>query len=340
MGFLAGLGAIGGLLGGAGSLLSATRNSESPGLMKDYQADRLQGQLDRANPREIDRQRKFMSAITPHQAALHNQTMNKTFGQDTRHIQNRMDTLFEGTSPWERLGSPAATIGADAPTGPKGDIGANNQFMAQAMQMNNAKEIAKINAKAQLGSAALSAGSSMAGSGPQAEQAKASSQQALNSEEANNIREAELKLKNKEYAEKIRAKNIDTVADIVKLLPERKYDMFFQSASKKEGYREAITMLVDAARSGGVGGSDATEDVAKKFPDAFKALTDDVQKIAQKVKSGMSLKNLLGEETQEPQAQQAKFLNDVTKEIDKPEPKPKRRNRDTWMKQLFNGQTR
>lgn len=161
--------AIAGILGGGASLFGSIGPDRqgNNGLMNDAQFDRHQRQLNRGNPQEIARQNEFLAHTAPTNAMVYNYMQDQTYARDTARYQERMDTLYDGTSPWERLGSSAATGGGSgASPGNAGlDPTANTQFITQLTgQMANV-EAAKISADAQVKSAQLSSGSKMLGDG-------------------------------------------------------------------------------------------------------------------------------------------------------------------------------
>jgi len=91
-----------------------------------------QNMADIVNPREIRRQSQFLTGIAPAQAEAYNTYQDATHAADTAREVTRlqtmapvqaqtdlqyMDTVYAGTSPWERLGSSAApSISAPNPT--------------------------------------------------------------------------------------------------------------------------------------------------------------------------------------------------------------------------------
>jgi|NOAtaT_7_FD_contig_123_36267_length_5352_multi_4_in_0_out_0_8 hypothetical protein len=153
--FLTGAGSAAAGLSSIGSLLGIGSN-QSRIRREDF--DHHQNLADVANPREIARQSAFLEGIAPAQAGAYNTYQDATHGQDTQREITRMqamapvqaqtdlqymDTVYAGTSPWERLGSNAApSISAPAPTDYRSQ-GTDSQGFLQALvplltsQMNN-----------------------------------------------------------------------------------------------------------------------------------------------------------------------------------------------------------
>lgn len=106
---------------------------------------------------EIDAQNRMTRETAPVNAEAYNQYQDMTFGEDTRRAQERMDTLYAGTSPWERLGigpaNPIPSASYTADTGSPGGVapggrGDPSAFLSQLVPIKTA-EIASRTALAQ-----------------------------------------------------------------------------------------------------------------------------------------------------------------------------------------------
>lgn len=126
------------LLGQAGgSLISDLLGGGSRVSNSDYQHH--QNLADSGNPREIARQNQFLQGVTPTNAQSYNTYQDMTYGADTQRQQERMDTLFPGTSAWERLGTGSATPLPSGTVGPQQGKGEAGQFMSTLVPLKTAE---------------------------------------------------------------------------------------------------------------------------------------------------------------------------------------------------------
>lgn len=126
---LAGLGTA---LGGAANLYSAFQGPDNtPRPMSNRDFDQTQDQLDRANPREIRRQQHWYHNMDDTHAKYHNTFNDLTSRSDALRAKEQMDIMYEGTTPWERLGvKPPSQI--QAPSGAGSTEGSKNATAVQA----------------------------------------------------------------------------------------------------------------------------------------------------------------------------------------------------------------
>ena len=157
---------VGALISGGASILGgllSKKPKQQSGVLNWKDFNRHQDQQDQANPREINRQRAFLEGLAPTESRIYNQQQDATYGEDTRRQQERMDTLYAGTSPWERLGSNAATpmaadVGGNTQPNQQGQILAS--LAATEAQMKNTQ----VQAQTAKQTAAISALGNLAGS--------------------------------------------------------------------------------------------------------------------------------------------------------------------------------
>ena len=156
-GFLSGI--TGGVQSGLSNLL-ATMIFGNQSRISNEDFEHYQNLLDKANPREFERQSAFLEGVAPAQGNAYNTFQESTYGADTERYKERMDTLFPGTSPWERLGTSAASpLPSPAPKNeskPAGgflqglaplataEISADTQKQVAKIQQQTAKDVAKI----------------------------------------------------------------------------------------------------------------------------------------------------------------------------------------------------
>lgn len=148
---------VGDVVGIAGGVKDLLGGNQSPVLSnRDFQ--RQQDQLDQANPREIARQGRFLTGVAPAEAEAHNIFQEATYGEDTQRQKERLDTLFPGTSPWERLGSSAGGQLQGPSTSGDTSPGAAQQFLASVTQSQAAIQAAKINQRTAIATETIRAG--------------------------------------------------------------------------------------------------------------------------------------------------------------------------------------
>lgn len=139
------------IFGGLGDELSKALFGRSDRLsLRDF--EHYQNLMDRGNPREIARRQEWLAGVTPAEADSYNLYKDMTVGEDARRTKSYLDTVFPGTSPWERLG-----VNASAPQGMP-DMGQSqgSQFLGQLtplataqIQANTQKQVAEIQARTQ-----------------------------------------------------------------------------------------------------------------------------------------------------------------------------------------------
>lgn len=162
------LGNMGTAAAGASSLANLIGLGGNQTRVRREDFDHHQNLADVGNPREIRRQSQFLEGIAPAQANAYNTYQDATYAEDTRREIERqnamnpvqaandlayMDTVYAGTSAWERLGSNAApSISAPAPTDgaprsgqPTDQMQSITPLVTTALQAENQKEIAFLN---------------------------------------------------------------------------------------------------------------------------------------------------------------------------------------------------
>lgn len=142
--------------------------------MSDWDWDKHQRQLDRANPGEIRRESDFLRGLAPAEVDRQNQIMSGTqtaaaeysgaMMDEENAAEQRRRELWEdqGLHAWEVYG----TKGPDsvqAPSGPSGTGTKNPQMLAQLTQQATSLKQTEMQAHAQIMSAALSSGANMFG---------------------------------------------------------------------------------------------------------------------------------------------------------------------------------
>lgn len=182
---------VGGLFG------LANNDKNQPVAMSDYDWDKYQRQLDRANPKEIARQTQFLEGLAEPQAAFdsaqitgtldaEDQRMN-TLGQTGINLEeqaarqvgqanidvekDRVNQLGEfGLNPWELLGANQSINQVTAPNIPGSPSKAappqagNPAMLSQLINSATSMENTKTQANAQIMSAALASGASLGSS--------------------------------------------------------------------------------------------------------------------------------------------------------------------------------
>jgi hypothetical protein len=143
--------------------------------MSDYDWDKYQRQLDRANPGEIRRESAFLEGLTPaevnRQDAMIRGTQDASvdfsgamMDEENAAEQRRIDLWEErGLHPWEMVGtsSPSAVTGPNA--GPSRPT-QNPAMLSDLIKAQTQASAAQTSAEAQVLSSVISAGSSIAGS--------------------------------------------------------------------------------------------------------------------------------------------------------------------------------
>lgn len=299
-------GAIGGKIKGA---INPSDNRVS-------QADNTHAQnlLDQNNPREIARQSSFLTGIAPAQASAYNTYQDATYGQDTaRQIERTralapveaetdlayMDTVYAGTSPWERLGSSAApSLSAPEPSeGPPSSngAGAHSQFLpllSTQMQTENAKEIALIQAQNAKDIAEIQTGAQLQAVGIQTDNGNLPRQQSLESASRVLLQgaqtwESEARAgKTQVETEKVRQDMaIGQIATFLSASPKEIIDLGLIKYEHRPGWENLLPLL--SVESNPQTRKSAIEDALKKMPpDQFSGMKRDIIEIAAMVSKG------------------------------------------------------
>ena len=157
MGFLAGLGTA---LAGGAQLASLFKKDSAGMSMRDFR--RAEGQKEMAFGPEMSRQQRFLEGMTPVEANAYNTFADMTYGKESQRMKDRMDVLYEGTTPWERLGAPKPNqVTAPLHSGK----GQSNQSVGQMIQAGSQVQAARESAKGNIISSALGAVSNLASTG-------------------------------------------------------------------------------------------------------------------------------------------------------------------------------
>lgn len=231
--FLSGdvLGGISSGLGALGQAKDLIKGPESSVLSnKDF--NRSQSQLDTANTNEVGRQSSFLTGVAPARAEAHNTYQNDTFAEDTRRTKERMDTLYPGTSAWERLGSPGSAP-LPAPSGGESNPAASPQFLAQATQAATQLKAAKINQQTSLQTAQINARSQQ-----NVAEIQNQPKEVANQNTAQQIKQqfAQIQMQGARWSAMTRQARQDAVikaySDIAKILPKEEYNLLVAKGSR------------------------------------------------------------------------------------------------------------
>ena len=278
--WLSGLGNILGIGSAGASIYNSTRGSQQPqSVLSDYDWSRWQRQTDAGNWKDIARQNDFLRHVTPVEAEVqadaYNYTQDATFGEDTRRQQERLDALFPGTSPWERLGSPAGAGGGSGAVPTQSTDPTNNTaFMGELIRAQTARDTAQIQADAQIQTAQMQTGANLYGS----------SQQSINTQEANRINEFGKKLQERSVNLQQRKDNQQIIKEAFETIPEEKWDVFFAKASRRPGWESFAEMMMGNMTGTGAGSDpDRAWKFAKSNPTLLFAMEEDIQQASKRV---------------------------------------------------------
>jgi len=256
------LASVASALGIAKSAKDLIKGAPSP-VLSDKDNAKQQRHLNQNNPQEINRQSKFLEGVAPSQARAqntitrdtapvnaeaHNTFQDITYGEDTKRQKARLDTLYEGTSPWERLGSSAASpLPSPQPRNTPGgqpNSGANPQFLA-AMLGNKAQlDAAKINARTATNVATINADTTL----------KKTKMETGVGAESNNIKRAELVIKRfvadhqkmrwAAMTQQERESNVLKTAKILAdILPQEEVNLPWTKARRTKGWEKLASWL-------------------------------------------------------------------------------------------------
>lgn len=236
-----------------GSLFSSSGNKG----MSWGNFKRMQDQIDYANPLEISRNNEFLKGTTPTQIEMFNMFEDQTFQGRLDRQQQTMNTLFPGTTPWERLGTSAAqpmSVVGPAKTGPSGQAG---QFLSAAMAQETQLEATKLQSltslaqsllgyKASTDTASINTGNQMeieklrqSPESTQSQTSKASLLQGSSSVKNAQMNEMRVKLDSDKfkYQQEIDQRRLvlDSVKTLVNNLPQQRLKTFIGELSQKPG---------------------------------------------------------------------------------------------------------
>lgn len=274
-------------------------------------AAHYQNLMDKHNTRELSRQQEFLTGITPTEAGAHNTYQDLTYGEDTRRFMERqnqlvpqqaqldkqyMDTVYEGTSAWERLGSSAApSLQAPNPeTSPKSqgqnpagflssltplataEIQADAAKTNALIQADTQRDVAKIQQETQL---ATTAQQTNDGKLPQAQTAVAAAEELLKLEQAD-----ETSAKTQQV--KMQTLN-STLATMFANLPKRMIDLGIMKYEDRPGFREIFQLFNSDLGIGYPDFKAKIDEVTSKLPkDQFSQFERDAMQIASLVAKG------------------------------------------------------
>lgn len=218
--------------------------------LKDFKHN--QNLLDYANPLEIAREQERLEKLTPTQAQAQNTFLEMTVPTRAKMDKQYADTMFPGTTAWERLGSGAAPT-AMSPSPPAqsqasgfltgltplitSKMAADTQLATTAINAQNAKEIAAMNNETAVATTNISTNQ---GQLPMMQTAQAKAQRLL-------IRAQE----DTTYAQgnKIRSDVLlNEVASFLAALPEETVDLEVYKYSTRPGWQEVVKILGDSTQ--------------------------------------------------------------------------------------------
>lgn len=290
--------------------------------------DRLSGRdfrhyqnlMDQGNTREIARQREFLPGIAPAQGQAYNIFQDATFMPDVNRqiagmeamnpVQARldkeyMDTVYAGTSAWERLGSNAAPSlsipgpsqpnNTRAPTG--GDflgslaplvsagLSSETQLKTATIQSQTQKEIAQMQQTTELAKARMQTAE---GQLPHAQARLAAAQEAL----AVSTTQGQDATTEKTRAETLKTRTETKIAiydAYMRHTPINVIEHIYGSSTEKQFWREYMTAFaqdLDAAQ-GTVNGESVWSRMTKDLPpDKWAAVEADVKRAAKLTLTG------------------------------------------------------
>lgn len=290
---------------------------------RDFQ--HYQNLMDSGNPREIARQGDFLTELAPYQVNAHNTFQNGTYLQDIgRQMQGNeqlmpqkarldkdyMDTVYAGTSAWERLGSNASpslqapaspdSPQAKAPMG--GDFLAGIAPLAQTkMQNETAKQVANIQSRTQKEIAKIgqqteiykSDQSTDHGALPRSQTAESAARTLLSGAQRGLTQAQTSKTGAEEHAIQNK-QTLDNMAALLASLSTETIDLGLFTATQKAGYREVLKLFGPQIRDMN-GQAQFAELLGNLPPDQFgKVKTDLLQIAGGLIKGSNTLGNVLG----------------------------------------------
>jgi len=256
----AGSAGVSGLLGGAS------------GRVRREDVVHNQNMADLVNPREIARQSEFLTGIAPAQADAYNTYHDATHSADTNREIARMqamapvqaqtdlqymDTVYAGTSPWERLGSSAApSISAPNPTGgapsrATPDVGSQFLPLIQAqIQADTARDVASIGAMSQQTIAQMNNETQLKTVGIQTDDGNLPKNQAAASAAQRLLTLAQTEgqevttMKSKFETNRVRqATEIDAVSAMLSAMPEEQINLGLIQYKEKPGWKNVLSLM-------------------------------------------------------------------------------------------------
>jgi hypothetical protein len=277
-GFLGGL--FGGVAQGAGGAIGAGIGGSLYGGKRVSSSDARHNEilLDRHQANQANRDTDTIHRMMPAEIWQHNTYQDATFGEDTRRMNERNQSLFydKGVSPWELVGSqPASPLptmggqksagGAGGPAALASQIQAKTAERQQTLQASTALAQTKMQTDTQLKAAKIAAD-------PNHEANQIKQFQALVDEydKANqqSRRDSQTRIETRRL-------NLAFLQEAIKLLPEEHLNTAFIKSKSKKGYAQAIELLMSTATTGHLG-SDPSKNLSKIPDQILEGLIDDL----------------------------------------------------------------
>lgn len=184
----------------------------------------------------------YQDRTTGNRAENYNKYADMTYPEDSRRMLNRMDTLYPGTTPWERLGIQPAS----SPTLPDSKAPGSAPFLLAQMQQDTALQTTKMNNDTAEKIALINTGQ---GEKPKQDIAESVSRQALMKAQGL-LAEANVELTKQQgglaYSSTVKNYNdisTATVAQLIALLPTTTINAGPVTMSQKDGWANVVQLL-------------------------------------------------------------------------------------------------
>lgn len=266
--------------------------------LKDWKHN--QNLLDYANPLEIAREQERLQKLTPTQAESQNTFLQMTMPVRAQMDKQYADTMFPGTTAWERLGSGAAPT-AMSP-GPQqssqtsgfltgltplitSKMAADTQLATTAINAQTSKEIAGMNNETALKTTGMQTETTKEvamintnmGKLPVAQTAQVNAQKLLTLAQEDNT-----------YAQALKTRNdviLSTVATIISMMPETTIEALGVTSREKKGWQQLTALLPQGWQSENA--QDALRTALKALPqNRWEGVAKDVEDAARLIVKG------------------------------------------------------